>query len=302
MAGFRAQSLGFGGGPWYRCGVLHFDPSREAVLPKPAATVLVLRDGSEGLEVFAIVRHAKSGFLGGAAAFPGGKVDASDEGEAWDALVVGEAPGWPGDPDPLPVSPRALAVAACREALEETALLPSVPGIDGDAALGLRASLGEARSFATALSERGLRLDLSALVPFARWVTPRAEARRFDAVFFLLGLPSGQVGESDAHETTQGFWARPADLLAKWEKGELFMAPPTTRSLEILAASADVASALAAARSQSLRVVMPEFVPSETGGLLALPGDPLHPVREKRVPGTTRFVLRDGRFVGEDPT
>ncbi len=138
-------------------------------------------------------------------------------------------------------------------------------------------------------------------MPWARWITPEAEARRFDARFYLLELPPGQVGRHDEHETTHSFWARPAAILERAVRGEIFLAPPTTRTLELLAAVASVQAARDLAAAQSLRPICPRFVPDERAPFLALPGDPTHEEREKRVAGTTRFVLRDGRFVGEDP-
>src|SRR5262249_2792311 len=137
--------------------------------------------------------------------------------------------------------------------------------------------------------------------PWARWITPEAESRRFDARFFLLELPLGQVGRHDEHETTMSFWARPAGILDRAARGEIFLAPPTTRTLELLAGEADVASALVLAGGQSLRPICPSFVPDASAPFLALPGDPEHPVRERRVAGPTRFVLREGRFVSEEP-
>jgi 8-oxo-dGTP pyrophosphatase MutT (NUDIX family) len=268
------------------------------VTPRDAATVVVLRQAAQGIEVFSVRRHQKSGFLGGAVVFPGGKVDAADADGAWDALA--------GAPHPRvasmagEASPRALAIAACREALEEAAILPTDPPIAADRAEALRKDAAGA-SLASLLARDGLRLAIDRLVPWARWVTPEAEARRFDARFFLLELPPGQLGRHDDHETTMSFWARPADVLARFERGEIFLAPPTTRTLELLAGEATIAGATELAARQSLEPVCPIFVPDATGGFLALPGDPSHTVRERRVDGPTRFVLRDGRFVGADP-
>ena len=104
--------------------LLDFDSHRAPVPPRDAATVIVLRDGDEGIFVFCVLRHAKSGFLGGAVVFPGGKVDASDTSLTWNTLAS--------DPHPRAsdlgietVSARALAVAACRETLEEAGILPT---------------------------------------------------------------------------------------------------------------------------------------------------------------------------------
>jgi 8-oxo-dGTP pyrophosphatase MutT (NUDIX family) len=291
--------------------LLDFDPNRSSIAPRDSATVVVVRESAVGLEVFCVRRHAKSGFLGGAVVFPGGKLDPDDALPDWDALggplhpraallaeAVVEAAS-----DAAAASPRALAVAAARELLEEAGILPAI----GDAGAlpmepeiaALRATL--AGGFAAALRAQGLRLRLDALVPFARWVTPEAESRRFDARFFLLRLPEGQQGSHDAHEVTNSFWATPAQVLADFERGAVMLVPPTTRTLELLAGVRSWEAAVALAEAQSLLPVVPRFVMSAEGAMLALPGDPDHEVREQRVAGPTRFVLRDGRFVSADP-
>src|SRR5690349_12997588 len=93
--------------------MLDLDPKRTGVAPRPAATLVVVRDAAAGVEVFCVERHPKSGFLGGAIVFPGGKVDPADASEAW-AQVSDGGEG----------EDRAHRVAACREALEEAAILP----------------------------------------------------------------------------------------------------------------------------------------------------------------------------------
>lgn len=294
----------------------------QGVPPRDAATVITLREGERGLEVFCVLRHVRSGFLGGAVVFPGGKVDASDAAEGWSGLST---------PPHLrahafateALSARTLAIAACRETLEEAAILPTLPlahgiedgrlepsrlsGVAPDLSAFevelLRAEVrGSKGSLFDALQRRGRRLALDALFPWGRWVTPEAESRRFDARFFLLVLPEGQAGRHDDHETTMSFWAPPKEVLDRFLRGELFLAPPTTRTLEILASVTGVQSAVALADRQSLEPICPRFVADDGGGspYLALPGDPSHEVQERRIAGSTRFVLRDGIFVSAD--
>jgi 8-oxo-dGTP pyrophosphatase MutT (NUDIX family) len=327
--------------------LLNFDRKEPPAVPRHAATVVVVRqradDESQGLEVFCVLRHPKSSFLGGAVVFPGGKVDPADSAGRWDELATEPHPRGVEMVDashPPGLTPRAIAVAACRETLEEACIIPLDAPLD-DASVG--ALRLEAASYdggfapkpplmalqdglAAALARRGLRLAVDRLVPWARWVTPEAEARRFDARFFLLELPPGQVGRHDDHETTMSFWARPAVVLDRAARGDIFLAPPTTRSLELLATVDTVTGAFALAAQQCLSPILPVFHPGDQAGhegasgsdprpkrsstegppaepFLALPGDPMHPVRQRRVAGPTRFVLRDGRFVGaEAPT
>lgn len=276
-----------------------------AAVPVPAATVLVLRsapDGGGGVEVFCVRRHSNVAFLGGAVVFPGGKLDAADR-ELSGPFVRDVDPRalFAADADPREAT--ALAIAACREALEEAAIIPAVDGtgrhLDAATALAMRTELESGVALARVLENRSARLDLGALVPFARWVTPEAERRRFDARFFLLPLPEGQVGVHDDKETTQGFWDTPKGVLARFMAGEVQLAPPTTRSLELLREVRSFDDAVSVAAQQSLLPVCPHFVPGDPP-VLALPGDPAHPLPDARLTGPSRFVLREGKFVSED--
>ncbi len=317
--------------------MLHFDPSKAAPPPRAASTVIVLRPAEGGLEVFCVLRHQKSSFLGGAIVFPGGKVDEDDGGEAWAGLATAPHPR-AAEMESPDASALALAVAACRESLEEAALIPLDPPVPSEMLLAMRRELEAGTPFAETLRERGVKLAIDALVPWGRWVTPEAEARRFDARFFLLALPEMQEGAHDerevthsfwatpaevlrrflageiflalpemqegAHderEVTHSFWATPAEVLRRFLAGEIFLAPPTCRTLELLAECQSMEDAVKLAGEQSLLPICPEFVPDDKAPFLALPGDPKHSIPEKRVAGKTRFVLRDARFLSEDP-
>jgi len=269
---------------------LDFDMEREATPPVDAATVILVKDDAErGLLVFCVQRSQASSFMGGAVVFPGGKVDPGDADPAWDARAD--------FPPALPEAfPRPLVVAACRETLEEAALLHATPPADDAAA---RAGQAAAKDGFASLFAGGRRLDARAFVPFARWITPVAERRRFDARFFLAVAPEGQTGAHDTHETIRSFWARPADVLADYLRGEVTLFPPTHRTLEILASCKDSAAALAYARGACLDPVCPRLVKQGETMALVLPGDREHDVREPRCPGESRYVLRDGKWLPE---
>lgn len=276
---------------------------REGVPPKDAATLILVREAPSssggGIEIFCVERNKRSGFLGGAIVFPGGKVDAGDSAPEWETVTTA-----PRDP-----ALRAHAVAACRESLEEAAILPVEGGALGDADLSeLRKLHGGDAAGAAALraflAERGLRLDLGALHVFARWVTPAAENRRYDTRFFVAVAPPGQSGAHDETETTASFWASPAEVLRRFEAGEVQLAPPTHRTLSLLAECTRSDDVLALAARSCLDPICPRLVPHEDAHgktlALVLPGDPEHEVRESRVPGGSRYVLRGERWKSED--
>jgi 8-oxo-dGTP pyrophosphatase MutT (NUDIX family) len=307
--------------------MLDIDPDRQGPVPLDAATLVVIRDvdaprdlrssrsvsaaslappptSAKGVEVFCVERSKQSGFLGGAIVFPGGKLDPSDLDPSWKKVTTTPRETTTpiaADDDTL----RGLFIAACREALEEAALLPVAGGIL------LHEDLVELRQRMTAkettlrafLEQRWLLLDLSLLQPFARWVTPRIESRRYDTRFFLVAAPPGQLGAHDDHETMSSFWASPTDILARFDAGTVQLAPPTHRTLELLAQATSVFDAFKRMSAMSLDIVCPELVRQiEASGetmALVLPGDPEHGIHDARVTGASRFVLRDGRWLPE---
>lgn len=241
-------------------------------------------------------RSHQSRFMGGAIVFPGGRVEEGDALDAWKGLhTQADGPWWDAEGG-------AARVACCREALEEIGILPvSGPPLQVTALATLRAASEKgSEALRTALSASGLQLDLAALVPLSRWVTPEAEQRRFDARFFVTRAPLGQEGAMDEREAIRTFWSTPAALLEQYVSGEVTLFPPTHRTLELLATVSDVESALAMARASTLEIICPQFVLDEGKPTLALPGDSLHAVRERRVPGGTRYVLEGERWVSRN--
>jgi 8-oxo-dGTP pyrophosphatase MutT (NUDIX family) len=288
--------------------VLDLKLDRPATPPKDAATVVLVRDGVGGIEIFCVERSKQSRFLGGAIVFPGGKLDASDGSDEWAALATAPRTPRPGK-EPFATDEkhlRALAIAACRETLEEAAILHVCGGrVSQDELFELRAELAHApaalREF---LARRALRLHLEALHPLARWVTPVAESRRYDARFFVAVAPAGLRGAHDEHETMASFWATPAEVLRRWEAGEVQVAPPTHRTIALLSTCSTAADVLALAAQSCLDPVCPRLVQQTEGAsvtlALTLPGDPEHDVAETRVPGPSRYVLRGDRWLAED--
>jgi 8-oxo-dGTP pyrophosphatase MutT (NUDIX family) len=286
--------------------MLDLDPDRVGTTPRDASTLVVVRDSAsgDGIEVFCVERQ-KVGFLGGALVFPGGKLDPDDLDRGWAALVTPPR-AWERPVHSDESGVRGLAVAACREALEEAAILP----VDGACPahadlLAWRQRLARKETTLRGLLEaRGLRLDLAALRPLARWITPTSEARRYDTRFFLFVADASLTGAHDDHETTASFWAAPGEVLRRFAIRELQLAPPTHRTLEVLAACQSATDAVAIAEAACLKPVCPRLVThrDEQGETmaLALPGDPEHDVREARSPGRSRYVLRGDRFVPED--
>src|SRR5688572_7121030 len=270
--------------------LLNFDFTQPPPVPKDAATLVLLRDGDAGLEVFCVERHRKSRFMGGALVFPGGKVDEGDRDPAWEGLLLPPREGVRQD----------IALAACRESLEEAAILPVSGALTHDEALVFRQALATGPDFLrSALKARGLTIDLASLVPFARWVTPEAEVRRFDARFFMLRAPEGQDGAHDTHETMASFWATPRDVLGRFDAGDVQLAPPTHRTMELLLTHPTVDNALAAAEGARLDPICPVLIDYDGTMALTLPGDPDHPQAAPIIAGRTRYVLRGEQWRAE---
>lgn len=272
--------------------------------PRPAATVVLLRDSNEGLQTLLLKRSAQLRNMAGLHVFPGGKLEHEDSAPESLALLdqsadtlrelLGEA-----DADALLAS--GLHVAALREALEECGVLLAEP-TRGDAQLDApraRRMLAEGQHFAQVLAALGLRMATRTIVPWSRWITPKMPARatrRFDARFFLAQAPTRQQASHDNEETIASLWCTPRSALERYRDGELDLVPPQIMSLAHLHRYATVREALQAARAQHPPTIEPE--PCTEGELhgFCYPGDALHPLRERALPGPTRLYWQ-GRWL-----
>lgn len=255
-------------------------------VPRDAATIMVLRQADDqpdgGVEVLMLRRPAAMAFAPGAYVFPGGSVDAADGDHGI---------GWAG-PGPVefgerfgdsPGQGRALVCAAVRETFEESGiLLASRPDGTfpeaGDASLADdRAAIAAGRvTFADVMRRRGLVIRADLVTPWARWITPEAEPRRFDARFFAAALPQGQRAAGDHAEAEQIAWVRPADAIAAAKSGEMLLLPPTATTLHEFAADGDVGRILASRRA--ITPVEPRLVLEDGQVWLLIPGDIGYPL------------------------
>jgi 8-oxo-dGTP pyrophosphatase MutT (NUDIX family) len=227
--------------------------------PRDAATVVVLRDHADhGLQAFMLRRVSSMAFAPGAYVFPGGSVDPRDA----DATT-----GWTG---PTPQEwgtafgadatlARELVCAAVRETFEETLVLlagPTQDSIVGDTLTDedggweadRQALLDRSQSFAEFLRRRGLVLRSDLLRPWAHWITPAIEPKRYDTRFFVAAIPEGQRAGDVSTEADRVAWVRPADAVEASSRGEMFMLPPTLATLTELMAYDCVSAVLAAER------------------------------------------------------
>jgi len=211
-------------------------PQRDPAPTRPAATVLLLRDGPNGLEVLMTRRSLSASFAPGAYVFPGGGVDPLD------AASHPLATRRPGQSD-LHLT---QAIAAIRESFEELGVLLAQHA-DGKAADQQDiAALDRNQPFATQCQARGLKLAAHTVFVLAHWVTDRDLPRRFDVPFLVARMPAGQTPVADGQEQFEPVWVRPSDALARHEAGDFFIIFPTIRTLERLQAYATVDAVLQA--------------------------------------------------------
>jgi 8-oxo-dGTP pyrophosphatase MutT (NUDIX family) len=253
--------------------------------PRPAATVITLRDGANGYEILMLRRNLRSDFMGGAFVFPGGRVDDSDAGPAAQRRTFGLSDEEASRRLSLERGGLAYYVACLRELFEEAGLLVTcdengdpVHLNDEESVLRLAASRREVNAgtldFIAMMEREGLQLDLRGLEYVAHWVTPIGPPRRFDTRFFVALAPTGQVATHDAGETIADQWIRPADALAAHARGEFEMILPTIRNLEAIAHLGTSRDVLDYAKSlRDIVRVAPRFVNRDGEIAILLPGE-----------------------------
>ena len=246
---------------------------RPPATARAAASLLLGRDGPDGPELFLLARNRSSSFASGALVYPGGAVDEADRNPALRARAQGS--------ENLDDDALAFRIAAIREAFEECGLL--LAREEGSAELvGCARVDALKRRYAGALAEHSLDmlalveaenlvLACDHLVPFAHWITPETQPKRFDTHFFLAGAPADQEARHDGHESTASIWIAPGALVAAADAGKWYVMFPTRLNAQKFGRSATVDDALAAARAAPVVTVMPRGKKVEGGRRLEIP-------------------------------
>lgn len=249
--------------------------NKPILTPRLAATVMLLRDGGDGMEVFMIVRHQKSEFAGGALVFPGGRVDPEDHDLAADAAVFAPQPG-------VDAEAAALRVAAIRETFEECGVL--LARARGESTLINAARLRDIekahrpamtkreRTFGAMLAAENLVLAPETMTHFAHWITPEHVPKRFDTHFFLAAAPQDQIALHDGHEAVDSIWITPHGAVERSKAGTYTLVFPTQMNLQKLGRQRLSDAAIEVARTSRVVTVVPKRERQEAGSrLMRLP-------------------------------
>ena len=256
-------------------------PQRAPAVTRPAATVLLLRDGAQGVEVLMTRRAMSASFAPGAYVFPGGGIDANDASHH--PLAQRRASQ----------SDERLtqALAAIRESHEELGILLAQHADGRPLDADTHARIDRHGPFYEQCAHQGLRLCADQVFVLAHWVTDRDLPRRFDVPFLVARMPAGQTPVADGREQFEPVWVRPADALARHAAGEFFIIFPTIRTLERLRAYARVDALLQACAATE----EPLWTSCPRAGLLA--GREARYMEHEQPYGELALVCPDGQLL-----
>lgn len=240
----------------------------------PASTVLIIRDGVSGLEVFMVVRHHQIDFAAGALVFPGGKVDKSDYDKKLNQHLCEEETS---DKENIP-----FKIAAIRECFEEANVL-FAKNKDGREIIGadklfkLKKWRDEFINKSTSMyefaSSENMFFSIDVLIPFSHWVTPEKMPKRFDTRFYIAVAPEGHDGKHDGNETVDSVWINPQQALDDCLSKKRTIIFPTRLNLEKLNQSKTVAEAINNAKNSNIVTVTPTIEKLDEGIFLTIPKD-----------------------------
>ena len=248
----------------------------------PAATILLLRESAEGLQVFMVVRHHQIDFASGALVFPGGKVDEQD----FSTDLLAYLDGAHEDADM-----RAIQVSAIREAFEECGVLLARHNgtlIDGTHL----AQLQDAREplnngslpLLDFLRDNQLALACDLLIHFAHWITPHGMPKRFDTHFYIVAAPSDHLAVHDGYESVDSVWITPQQAVQEAQDGTRTIIFPTLRNLEKLAQFDSVEAVQAYCAGNPVVPVLPWTEQREDGHYVCIPTDAGYSICEEKIP------------------
>ncbi len=291
-------------------------PQANAATPRDAATVILLRENKKKpFELFLMRRHKKQSFMSGAFVFPGGALDTSDCDPVLltyiKDLSMEDAIRCLNEPDTEKEKAIGLFFAAVRETFEEAGVLladfvEDAPGADSD-----RRNLNDLSVYRKKLHNGELTLKdiaqkasvrylLRLLTPYARWITPEIEGKRFDTRFFIARMPEHQSPEHDAVELVESLWLTPEEALEKHAGKEIMLMPPTLKTIEELSGFSSIDQVFEAAANKTILPILPQSYITESGFAIKLPHDPEYTIDAYKQPfrkdDPSRVVMIDGRF------
>ena len=293
------------------------NPHTPPAAPLDAATVLLIRETSAEtpFELLLMRRHARQRFMGRAFVYPGGQMDDTDchPGLAAfaDGLTAEAAKQHLNEPHLPDNKALGLYFAAIRETFEESGVLltclTSGKEIDfSDPTIRKRFNEYRTRIHRQEMTledlarKEHLIFRLNALMPYAHWITPEAERKRFDTRFFLAPMPSGQKPVHDSREMAETLWIEPEKALLKQKQGDMLLMPPTLKTLEEMARQPSVTELLATLSSATIQPIMPQVAAVGDSVVIKLPHDPDYTFAGRKQPHRpheiSRFVIQDGRF------
>jgi len=250
----------------------------------PAATILLLRPGAHGLEVFMVVRHHEIDFASGALVFPGGKADPQD----FDDDLLPFIAGAPDDRDM-----RAIQVSAIREAFEECGVLLAREAGSSELVSGARlAQLEQYREPLNSgevgllefLRDEQLVLACDCLTHFAHWITPEMMPKRFDTHFYLAMAPADHVALHDGYESVDSVWISPANAIAEASAGTKTVIFPTLCNIEKLGESNSPEQAIATAAASTIVPVLPWTEQRDDGSYVCIPVEAGYRTSQQKIP------------------
>ncbi len=282
---------------------------------RDSATVILIRDGKrEAFEIFFMRRGSNQSFMAGAFVFPGGALDPADcDPELHRYVSCGDfelLPRLLQEPELAVSQACGFYVNGIRETFEESGILLAESGPDAgpdfrDPATALRfkeyraALNGGGMSLLDLAQKEGLRFSLDRMVPYAHWITPDFETKRFNTRFFLARAPEGQIAAHDQAELTDSAWMTPMEALAANDAGRIVLKPPTLKTVHELKDFRSAADVFAAAAGREIRTILPEVFKTADGDFgLKFPFDPEYTFADFKLPPRpeepSRVVLRNG--------
>ena len=238
----------------------------------PASTVLIIRNGKIGIEVFMVVRNHEIDFASGALVFPGGKLDKNDYDEKLKNLSYIDEER---DTENLP-----FKIAAIRESFEEANVLFANDKVsNSQVSVNRLKSLNSWRekfnnnttSMLEFASIESLKFSTKNLTPFAHWITPEKMPKRFDTRFYIAEAPKDHKGEHDGCESVDSIWINPHQALEDCYSKKRTIIFPTRLNLEKLSKSSSVEEALDRARNSKIVTVIPSISKIGDDAFLTIP-------------------------------